>query len=65
MGLKNTRLILLEDYLVFLLGLGDPGPRRMFSEPDLFQREFQRRSPIVLDTSMYFSGIGNNSSLGE
>ena len=38
MGLKKARLILLEDYLVLLLGLGDPGLRWMFSEPDLFQR---------------------------
>ena len=37
-GLKKIRLILLEDFLVLLLGLGDPGLRWMFSEPDLFQR---------------------------
>ena len=35
--LKKTRLILLEDFLVLLLGLGDPGSRWMFSEPDLLQ----------------------------
>ena len=37
-GLKTTRLILPEDYLVLLLGLGDPGWKWMFSEPDLLQR---------------------------
>ena len=35
--LKKTRLILLEDFLVLLLGLGCPGLRRVFSEPDLIQ----------------------------
>ena len=38
MGLKKVRLIFLEDYLVLLLGLGDPGLRWMFSDPDLLQR---------------------------
>ena len=33
MGLKKTRLILVEDFLVLLLGLGDPGSRWMFSDP--------------------------------
>ena len=37
-GLKKIRLILLEDFLVLLLVLGDPGLRWMFSEPDLLQR---------------------------
>ena len=37
-GLKRTRLVLLEDVFVRLLGLGDPGLRWMFSEPDLLQR---------------------------
>ena len=36
-GLKKIRLILLEDYLVLLLGLGDPRLRWMFSDPDLLQ----------------------------
>ena len=36
-GMKKIRLILLEDYIVLLLGLGDPGLRWMFSEPDLLQ----------------------------
>ena len=36
-GLKKFRLILLEDCLVLLLGLGDPGLRWMFSEPDLLK----------------------------
>ena len=35
--LEKTRLILLEDHLVPLLGLGDPGLRWMFSEPDLLR----------------------------
>ena len=34
-GLKKIRLILLEDVLVLLLGLGDPGSRWMFSGFDL------------------------------
>ena len=38
MVLKKTGLILLEDFLVLLLGLNDPGERWMFSEPDLTQR---------------------------
>ena len=33
-GLKKIRLIHLEDFLVLLLGLDDPGLRWMFSEPD-------------------------------
>ena len=33
----KTRLILLEDVLVLLLGLGCPGLKWMFSEPDLRQ----------------------------
>ena len=37
-GLKKTRLILLEDYLVLLLGLGDPRLRWTFSEPDLLHK---------------------------
>ena len=37
MRLKKTRPILPEDFLVLLLGLGGPGFRWMFSEPDLFQ----------------------------
>ena len=37
-GLKKIRLFLLEDVLILLLGLGDPGLRWMFSEPDLLQR---------------------------
>ena len=37
-GLKKIRLILLEDFLVLLLGLGDPGLRWMVSESDLLQR---------------------------
>ena len=37
-GLKKTRLILQEGLLGLLLGLGDPGLRWMFSEPDLLQR---------------------------
>ena len=37
----KTRLVLLEDFLVLLLGLGDPGLRWMFSEPDLLQRVSQ------------------------
>ena len=37
-GLKKIRLILLEDFVVLLLGLGDPGLRWMFSEPDLLKR---------------------------
>ena len=39
-GLKKIRLILLEDVLVLLLGLGDPGLRWVFTEPDLPQRGF-------------------------
>ena len=34
----KTRLILPEEFLVLLLGLGDPGFRWMFSEPDLLQK---------------------------
>ena len=37
-GLKKTRLILLEDVLVLLLGLGDPKLRWMVSDADLLQR---------------------------
>ena len=40
-GLKKTRLILLEDYLVLLLSLGClgcPGFKWMFSDPDLLQK---------------------------
>ena len=37
-GLKKIHLILLEDYPVLLLGLGYPGLRWMFSEPDLTRR---------------------------
>ena len=37
-GLKKSRLILLEDFLVLLLGLGDPGLRCMYF------RLFHRRS---------------------
>ena len=37
-GLKKIRLVVLEDYLALVLGLGDPGSRWMFSEPDLLQR---------------------------
>ena len=33
----NTRLMLLEDFLVPLLGLGGPGFWWMFSGPDLLQ----------------------------
>ena len=40
-GLKKIRLILLEDYLVLLLGLGDPRFKWMFSELDLL-RELYR-----------------------
>ena len=36
-GVKNIRLILPEDVLVLLLGLGDPGLGWMFSDPDLLQ----------------------------
>ena len=34
-GWKKTRLILLEEFLVLLLGLGDPGLRWMLSNADL------------------------------
>ena len=34
---KKIRQILLEDFLILLLGLGDPGLRWMFSEPDLIR----------------------------
>ena len=37
MELKKIRLILHEDFLVLLLGLGCPGLRWMFSEHDLIQ----------------------------
>ena len=37
-GLKKTRLILLEDFLVLLLCLGCPGLRWMFSDPDLLHK---------------------------
>ena len=37
-GLKKIRLILLEDFLVLLLGVGDPGLRWKFSEADLLQK---------------------------
>ena len=37
-GLKKTRLILVEDYLVLLLCLGCPGLRWMFSDPHLLQK---------------------------
>ena len=37
-GLKKTRLILLDDYLVLLLCLGCPGLEWMFSDPDLLQK---------------------------
>ena len=37
-GLKKIRLILHEDFLVLLLGLGNPRLRCMVSEPDLLQR---------------------------
>ena len=40
-ALKKIRLILLEDYLVLLPGLGDPGLRWMFSDPDLFQKDYR------------------------
>ena len=39
--LKMTRLILLEDFFVLLLGLDNPGLRWMFSEPDLLQRLYR------------------------
>ena len=39
-GLKKTLLILLEEFLVLLLGLGDPGLRWMFSDADLLQKFF-------------------------
>ena len=38
MGLKKTRLLLLEDFLVLLLGVGSPGLRWMLQEPDLLLR---------------------------
>ena len=38
--LKKIRLILLEDGLALLLGLGNSGLSWMFSEPDLLQRVF-------------------------
>ena len=38
MELKKTCLVLLEDFLVLLLGLVCPSLRWMFSEPDLLQR---------------------------
>ena len=37
-GLKKTRLILLEDHLVLLVCLGSPGSRWMFWDPDLPQK---------------------------
>ena len=37
-GLKKMRLVLLQDFLVLLLGVGDTGSRWMFSEPNLLQR---------------------------
>ena len=37
-GLKKTLLIVLNDFLVLLLGLGDPGLRWIFSDPDLLQK---------------------------
>ena len=51
MGLKKIRLILLEDNLVLLLGLGDPGSRWMFSEPDLLQKVL----PFHLRLGTHFS----------
>ena len=40
-GLKKIRLILLEDYLVLLLGLGDPRFKWMFSELDLLRKVYR------------------------
>ena len=37
-GLKKTHLILLEDNLVLLLCLGNPGLKWIFSDPDLLQK---------------------------
>ena len=37
-GWKKTRLILLKEYLVLLLCLGDPELRCMFSDPNLLQK---------------------------
>ena len=36
-GWKRVRLILLEEFLVLLLGLDNPGLRWMFSDVDLHQ----------------------------
>ena len=46
----KTRLTLLEDFLDLLLGLGGPGSKWMFSEPDLLQRvlPFHLRSGISI-----------------
>ena len=45
----ETRLILLEDCLVLLLGQGCPGLGWMFSEPDLSSRQFT--FPSAVNTS--------------
>ena len=49
--LVETRLILVEDFLVLLLGLGYPRSRLMCSEPDLFQNVL----PFHLRFGMFFS----------
>ena len=59
-GLKKTRLISLEGYLVLLLGLGDPGFWWMFSEPDLLQKVSLFR--LLIGNINFSPFIGVNTS---
>ena len=75
---KSIRLIHLEDYIVLLLGQGDPGKQWMFLEPDLLQiiwlfylRMWKNFSPFIgVKTSSALSllacsdaSISSNSSM--
>ena len=64
MGVKKTRLILPEDFLVLLLGLGDPGLRWVFSGPDLLPNILTVPSATGNMKLSPFIGVSTSFALG-
>ena len=71
----KTRLVLPEEFLVLFLGLGGPGFRWMFSEPDLLQKfyfsicdrekkMFHQFGERQFEKGFFRARLGNSSKLG-
>ena len=61
-GLKKTRLILLEEFLVLLFCLGCPEQRRMFSDPVLLHNFF---AIVVQLIKLKFCGAAKRAEIAN